>query len=173
MYKSSAYYIATTVASIMTFLFYPILVSLVSFWMLGLDDSSFAAFLDWTLILSLTASCGFSFGLMMGTFISNENAAIQTNLLFGMIFSFGGGMYANTGEGSSLLVRAISWVSPMRYSSELLMRRVIFEKPGNEYVLEYLGFTWGKSTCYTGLVLFTVICFFTGWLSMLIRYRNV
>ena len=76
MYSSSAYYLSTAVASVMTFLMYPIVVSLVSFWMFGLDNSSFFAFLDWTAILLLTASSGFCFGLMLGTIIKNENAAI-------------------------------------------------------------------------------------------------
>ena len=76
MYSSTAYYLSTTVASILSFLFYPIVVSIVSFWMFGLDDSSFVSFLNWTAILTMTAAAGFSFGLMLGTFISNEIAAI-------------------------------------------------------------------------------------------------
>jgi hypothetical protein len=128
MYSSTAYYLSTTVASILTFLFYPVVVSIVSFWMFGLDDSSFVALLWWTAILTMTAASGFSFGLMLGTFISNENAAIQTNLLFAMLFSFGGGMYANTGDGANPLIKAISYISPVRFSSELLLRRILYEK---------------------------------------------
>lgn len=76
----------------------------------------------------MEATAGFSFGMMLGTIIDDENSAVSTNLLFGMLFSLGGGMYANTGESSNLLIKLIGWVSPMRYSSELLLRRILIEK---------------------------------------------
>lgn len=125
MYKSSSFYLSTIAASTITFLFYPIIVSITSFWMLGIDNSSFLSFLDWTAIVTLEAICGFTFGLMLGTIINQENSAISINLLFAMLFSFGGGMYANTGDNANYLIRAISYVSPIRFSSELLMRRIM------------------------------------------------
>ena len=125
MYKASSFYINIVVASLIIFLFYPLLFSLVSFWMFGLDNHSYASFSYWTSVLTLEAICGFAFGMMLGTMISHQNAAISTNLLCGMIFSFGGGMYANTGENANPLIKAITFISPIRYSTELLMRRIL------------------------------------------------
>lgn len=125
MYKPSSFYFSIIVASIFSFLFYPFIVSTVSFWMFGLDNHSFTSYLYWTLVLTLEAFCGFSFGMMLGTIINQENTAISTNLLFAMLLSFGGGMYANTGKGANPIIKAISYVSPIRYSSELLMRRIL------------------------------------------------
>lgn len=76
MYKSSSFYWSTVFASVLSFLFYPVIASLVSFWMFGLDDSSFLAFLYWTATLILTATCGFTFGMMLGTIVEEQNAAI-------------------------------------------------------------------------------------------------
>jgi len=76
MYKSSSFYWSTVFASVLSFLFYPVIASLVSFWMFGLDDSSFLAFLFWTATLILTATCGFTFGMMLGTIVEEQNAAI-------------------------------------------------------------------------------------------------
>jgi len=120
MYKSSSYYIATVISSMISFLCYPLIVSLVSFWMFGIDNHGITGFAYWTLSLLLTATCGFSFGMMLGTIFSDQNTAINANLLFGILFSFGGGMYANTGENANLLIKAISYVSPIKYGTELL-----------------------------------------------------
>lgn len=125
MYKPSSFYLAIVIASIMSFLFYPLIVSIFSFWMFGLDNHSFSSFLYWTTVLTLEASCGFAFGMMLGTLINQENTAISTNLLCAMMFSFGGGMYANTGKNANPIIKVISYISPIRYSSELLMRRIL------------------------------------------------
>ena len=76
----------------------------------------------------MEAAAGFSFGMMLGTIIDDESSGVSTNLLFGMLFSLGGGMYANTGESSNIFIKLIGLVSPMRYSSELLLRRILIEK---------------------------------------------
>jgi hypothetical protein len=50
-----------------------------------------------------------------------------------IIFSFGAGMYANTGTSANFLVKFISWVSPLHYSCELLLR-LLFEGKNEEFV---------------------------------------
>ena len=173
MYKSISFYWSTILASTVSFLFYPVIVSIVSFWFFGLDDSSFVSFLVWTAALTLTATCGFTFGLMLGAIVEEQNSAIQTNLLFGMIFSFGGGMYANTGSGANPLIRALSFISPIRPASELLLRAILKEKQGGSVVLAYFGFTWGERVCFLALAGFTAVALVAGWLVIAFKYRNV
>lgn len=128
MYNPSSFYLSTCAASTLTFLMYPLIVSAVSFGLFRIDDHSFTTFLEWTAILLLQATAGFSFGMMLGTIISAENSAINSNLMCVMFFSFGGGMYANTGMDSNYLIRAISYISPIRFSSELLLRILMRKK---------------------------------------------
>lgn len=173
MYKPTSFYLGIVASSTICFLFYPIIVSLVSFWMFGLDSHSFASFLEWTTILTMEATAGFAFGMMLGTIIDDSNAAISTNLLFGMLFSLGGGMYANTGESSNFLIKLIGWVSPMRYSSELLMRRILVDKKGAEMILHYFGYTWTQRNCYLAIIAFTTLSFIAGWVIIAFKYRNV
>ena len=99
MYSTTAYYLASCAAAIVTFFLYPLMTALVSFFFFDFDDSSFVAFLIWLGILVLTAFAGSFWGQMFGTFMKNEVAAVQLNMLFIILFSFGGGLYANTGEG--------------------------------------------------------------------------
>lgn len=134
-YSASAYYLATSMAAMITFSLYPVIVGLVSYFFFGMEGG-FWAWLEWTLILVACAYAGSFWGLMFGAFHSNEVAAVQLNLLFNIVFSFGSGLYANTGQTASLPVKLISYLSPMRYSSELLLRRLLGSWVGKEIVLE-------------------------------------
>ena len=109
---------------------------------------------------------------MFGTFMKNEVAAVQLNMLFLILFSFGGGFYANTGEGQNPFVRIISLVSPMRYSAELLMRQELKEKPISECLLENIGFTWGNFACCMLLIFFSYVTFLTGWIVLIAKTPN-
>jgi len=62
MYKPSAYFWANTISSILSYMLYPILVSLLTFWFLDFADSSFLAFLEWLGVLSYSAFAGLCFG---------------------------------------------------------------------------------------------------------------
>ena len=106
---------------------------------------------------------------MFGTFFENEVAAVQLNMLFLILFNFGGGFYANTGEGQNPFVRIISLVSPMRYSAELLMRQELKEKAVSEYLLENIGYTWGNWACCMLLLFFSYVTFLIGWIVIVAK----
>ena len=89
-----------------------------------------------------------------------------------LIFNFGGGFYASTGTGQSALLKFLSYISPARYSTELLLRRVLAGKAGGDMVLTMLGFTWGSATCVTLLVSFIILCFLMGWIVLIYETRN-
>ena len=163
---------ALSTATVLMFILYPIVVTITSFYFFGLDSSSFGDMLAWMAILMLTAIAGGFWGFSFGTFMKNEVVATQLNMLFLIIYSFGAGIYANTGDGMNFLVRFIHYVSPLRYSTELLVSRVLTEKAGGEFVLEKFGYTWGNVTCIMLLISWAFACFLVGWISLLWRTRN-
>jgi hypothetical protein len=65
-------------------------------------------------------------------------------------------MIANTGTSATLAVRLMSWLSPLRYSTELLMRLLLSGKSDmfREEVLNKFGYTYGEQTCFFALALF-------------------
>ena len=136
MYSASAYYLAITTSSSLVVVIYPLVVTLTSFFFFGLEHDSFNDYLEWLMIMALTMIAGSIFGFTLGTFCDNEMAGTMSNSLMIQIFTFGAGFYANTGTGMNFLVRIITYVSPMRYTSELLMRRVLEGKRGGDQVLE-------------------------------------
>ena len=75
--------------------------------------------------MNLIGMAGSFWGFMIGSFAKNEVSAIQINLICLYIFSFGGGFYANTGTNENFFVTALTYISPIRFSTELLMRRVL------------------------------------------------
>ena len=172
MYGTTAYYLSMVTATVTLFILYPICVTLSSFYFFQFDDNSFGAMIDWMLVLIFTALAGGFWGFTFGTLMKNEVAATQLNMLFLIMFSFGAGFYANTGSGQNIVVQLISYISPLRYSAELLMSRIVAEKPGGEVVLDYLGFTWGDTQCVMLLIGFTFACFVGGWLVLLWKTRE-
>ena len=77
--------------------------------------------------------------------------------MFVILFSFGAGLYANTGAGANIAVRFLSWISPFHYSCILLLRRFFEGKQPEAFVestLDVLGFTYEISMCVFALVTF-------------------
>lgn len=172
MYATTSYYMALITATVLTFILYPIIVTITAFYYFGFDEGNFGDMLSWMMTLLMSSLAGGFWGFTFGTFMDNETAATQFNTLFVMMFCFGAGIYANTGSGMNLIVRLISYVSPMRYTTELLMSQIVAGKPGGDAVLDSFGFTWGTATCTLLLILWTITCFLVGWLSLLWRTRN-
>ena len=171
MYSTTSYYFAYVTASVLTFIPYPIISSFVSFPAFGFRQSSFSDLLHWAFIMLLVSLAGSFWGFMIGSFAKNEVSAIQINLLCGYMFSFGGGFYVNT-NGETMLLKILTYISPVRFSTELLMRRVLAGRPEMDMVLDRLGFTWGETRCIMFLVIFIVACVLIGWASLLFKTRN-
>ena len=154
------------------FILYPIVVTLTSFFFFKVDGDQVQVF-DWMLVLTLTAIAGGFWGFTFGTFIKNEVTATQLNTLSIIFFSFGAGVYANTGEGMSLPVEMITYISPLRYATEMLFRIIGAEKEAADQVRESLGYTWGNTVCLSALFGFIFVCFVAGWLSLLWKTREI
>ena len=92
-----------------------------------------------------------------------------------IVLNFGAGCFANTGKGANIVIRFISWISPVRYATEMTMRRVVKGEPEwfEDATLNYLGYDYGYLTCLVVLVGMTIFFFLFGWMVMLIKLRNV
>ena len=88
-------------------------------------------------------------------------------------FGFGGGILINTGSGASWIVKLISYISPLRYASEIILRRLTEYRTVQEDILEYYGYTYGLGWCFGLMIAFTVFCFFLGWFILVMKNRNL
>ena len=171
MYSPSAFFLAKQLVSMFTFFFYPFITSLSSFYFLGFPDTSFDKFMHYAVINALAAYCGSQYGFTMGTIFSDCMMAVNANHLSILLLTFGGGLAANIGQNSNLLVRALSYVAPQRYAGELMMREVlqnnaIFVKI---QILNFFGYTAGEEYCVKYLIGFFFFMFFLGWLTMIYK----
>ena len=83
----------------------------------------------WAFILSLTALAGVLIGLFIGAFCDEKKSAVIVLQACMIILNFGAGALANTGEGANFIVKFLSWISPVKYATELLMRRILKGEP--------------------------------------------
>ena len=124
MYSITAYYFAALTMAFVLVWFYPVFVSIVTFYWLQLPADTAWSFFNYTAILGVTCLGGSYFGFMLGCFIRNEMAATETCSLFITLFNLGAGCFANAGANANIAVKLLTHVSPMRYSAELAMRRI-------------------------------------------------
>ena len=167
MYSVSAYYLASTLASLFVFFLYPIFTAVISYWYFGFESPDWPGCLDWMATLGLMSFVGSLWGFSFGTFFRNEMNALQFNLVFILIFNLGAGHVANIGEGVNYFAKFISTVSPVRYGTEMLMSRIVKGTPAEKIVLLNLGYTCGDQYCIVVLLGTCLLLFLVGWANLL------
>ena len=167
MYTPTPYYIAATVSNILTNMFYPLLVSTLTFWFFDYKVNNFAGYLGFLAVEATSALCGISFGQVIGSFVHTENAALIWLLQSLTIYYLGAGMLVNAAT-TNWLGTFLQWISPLRYINELGMRRMLAGRNDQvqDAVLERLGFTWGTTTCYVLAYMYFLGCLGLGLLLM-------
>lgn len=128
MYRPTPFFIARVLISALTFLLYPFMLTMTVIWFLGMPLLDFQSWCVFWGILSLVAFVGSALGLSIGAMLPNAFSALNVNQSVVIIFSFGAGLYSNTGTSANILVKFISWISPLHYSTELLLRQMLKDK---------------------------------------------
>ena len=125
MYSASSYFTAATFSNIATNIFYPILVSLLTFFFYDYPISDFGGFLAFFAVEASAALAGICYGQVIGSFITTEYAAMTWLMQSLTIYYLGAGMLTNAGSGSNWFGDFLQWISPLRYLNELAMRRML------------------------------------------------
>ena len=87
-------------------------------------------------------------------------------------FTFGSGCFANTGAKANPVVTFSSWISPMKRSTEILMRVVLKGRLGEDQILENFGYTSGLTFCFCYLIGFTIAMVAIGWFILWCKNRK-
>jgi ABC-type uncharacterized transport system permease subunit len=109
--------------------FYPFIVTFVSFFSYEFKMHSIGDMFTWALSLACLGYCGVFLGLIFGTFFRDLVKAIALITPVVSILNLGAGLYANLGSQTNPLVTFITWISPMRYGTEVVFRRAIAGEP--------------------------------------------
>lgn len=89
------------------------------------------------------------------------------------LINMGSGVFINLGT-ANVFARAITVVSPMRYATELQMRRALAGEPEwyQQNTLQFLGYDLGAFKCVMVLVGMTLLCFALGWLRLYWQFKR-
>lgn len=127
MYGPANYYMGRVLSALLFYSIYPLIISSILFFCLGLNISfqNFILFVL-TAVCMVNVSCciGFLFGVM---FYNNETARIVVNLLMNYFFCIAGG-FVNI-SGLDVINRYLNYISPCRFTVEIFVR--IFSSNGN------------------------------------------
>jgi len=113
MYTVHSYYLAVCCQSLTCVWFYPVLVTLITFYCFDFEYSAPSNMFTYMGSMTLVALAGSFWGLSVGTMTSDMNVAILIVNLFSIIFNFGAGCLANTGANANFVITFLSWISPM------------------------------------------------------------
>jgi len=128
MYTPTPYFVASTASNVLTYIFYPVLVSFLTFWAYGYPIESFAGFLLFFFVQTASALMGIFFGTVIASFVTTEYAALTMLVQSLTIYYLGAGMLVNSAS-ANWLGKFLQWISPLRYVNELAMRRLLAGRP--------------------------------------------
>lgn len=100
LYSPTAYFIAQTLSNTTIYVFYPLLVTLLTYFFAGFPLTA-VGFFQWLAIMTTMALCGICFGQVIGCFVTGEYSAIAWLLQCVSIYYSGGGVLVNAGTGSN------------------------------------------------------------------------
>ncbi|KAJ2726258.1 hypothetical protein GGI07_000735 [Coemansia sp. Benny D115] len=119
-YRQPAYFIAKNIIELPIQIVVPVIFSCICYWLLGLRHDVGKFFIYMATMIAMNI-CGFSFGLLLGASfadLTTVNTAIPGLFLPFLLF---GGLFVNTGN-STVWLRWIQWVSPLKYSYTATMK---------------------------------------------------
>lgn len=183
-YNAFIYFLAKTIAEFPFQLLFPLLFSVIVYWMLGLYPSA-AAFFVFLFIIEMVSNTAYSFGLLATAFFPTVQVAMTFIPIIILPMMIVAGLFANTDRLDPYFVW-LNYISFMRYGflgvavNEFSRIKSLCPpgmmncryKNGNE-VLSYLGFQdwrWWYSIIALGVII--VVCRFFAGLALYIQGRG-
>ena len=124
MYTAHSYYFSLWVGQNILTIFYPLIVSVGTFYFLGFKDESAENFFEFVTTCLMIGLVGSTFGFTWGTLFKSDAQATNSSIVYLLISALGAGQFVNLGTKSNV-VQLVSTVTPIRYAVERLFRRVL------------------------------------------------
>lgn len=154
---------------------YPLITGLLSFYFFKLQASTISDLAHWILLLCLTAIAGCFVGLCIGAMCEDRKMALIILQAAMIILNFGAGALANTGEGANWFIMFLTYISPVKYLTELLMKQILKGEPTQivDYALTYYGYTISSEVCYIVAIGLILTTFCLGWIVLTCKLRDI
>jgi hypothetical protein len=171
LYRIFPYYFGRYLSNIVVQCFYPTLLTMLIYFSvkIKLNIFTFLYFLADVLLLNLT---GLSLGYMCGClYLDPMNAFILANVIY-MFFWCGAGGFINI-PSMPLWIKIISYITPSRYSIEIILRLIMWDAPYSDKYLEELGYTMGLPLSFLMMFVILTVYVFIGYFVLYIKFKKV
>lgn len=157
-------------ASLTLYLVYPIIVGLCSFWFLEFRDNSIGNAFRYVGIDILLALVGITLGFLIGTYVKKDTSAILVLTAVIITMGLGAGVFVKVTPDSNWFIKGMTWISPMRYGNELLLRTMVFDTPIMSPIFTWIvGYDYGIPMCAVALSAFSFVFFMMTYMILLYR----
>lgn len=175
MYGPTVYFFARITSGMIVQIFYPIIMALLVFFVLKIDESAenFFRFLCLAIQINLVG-CGL--GYLAGVAFDNDDQARSLAVFLQLLFMLtAGGL--NNASSYPVVIEQISYISPNRYAVEGFFRCVTrnMDLPPSydlDEVYDSLGYTNGDIVVHCVLLGLFFLFVFLGWLVIFLRNRK-
>jgi len=83
-------------------------------------------------------------------------------------------VFANgSGSSSNPVVNFLCFISPMNYSTHLLLGQILKGTYLETPIMNFYGYTESDATCYLVLAGWVVVFFLLGWLAVMVKYYHL
>lgn len=117
------------------------------------------------------STVGCAVGIFWGTIFTTEVDSLNSSLILILMFALGAGKFINL-RNKSWILKFLSFISPMKYGTELILR-VVLKGRNDEamFLLNHLGLNEGQWHCEKMILLFSILFFMIGWAVMVYKAR--
>ncbi|EAR86486.1 ABC transporter family protein (macronuclear) [Tetrahymena thermophila SB210] len=174
LYTTAPYFIGQYLVDMVPAIIFPIITSLVAYWMIGLNDDNAGKVFFFILVAILASLSGQAFGYLTGSLINNPNVAVSLAPVLIKPFMLFAGLVKNGSDYASW----ISWfqyLSPFKYSfAALCLNEYDYDGPSYpQDPIHQLNFDMSKWQSVGGLIGCFSICTFVSFLFLLLQKKKL
>ncbi|KAL4474982.1 hypothetical protein ABPG74_001678 [Tetrahymena malaccensis] len=164
LYTVASYFIGKLVVDIIPAVIFPIISSLIMYWMVGLNDEKALRVLTFIFISILMSLSGLAFGYLGGSVFTDAKLAISLAPLVLIPFMLFAGFYKNASDYASW-IGWIQYISPLKYGFIALVRNE-YNYEGQGYIqdpvkqLNFTNTTQESIYCLVGIIIAILIISF-------------
>ncbi|EAR86542.1 ABC-2 family transporter protein (macronuclear) [Tetrahymena thermophila SB210] len=174
LYTVFTYFLGRIIVDIIPAIIFPIISSLILYWMVGFNDEEALRVLTFIFVMVLMSLAGLAFGYLGGSAFSDAKVATSLAPLVLMPFMLFAGLYKNASDYASW-IGWIQYISPIKYGFIAVVRNE-YNYEGQGYIqdpVKQLNFTMSTQDAIYCLVGIVVVALILSFIFLLILKKRL
>ncbi|KAL4474983.1 hypothetical protein ABPG74_001679 [Tetrahymena malaccensis] len=174
LYTAGSYFLGQYFIDMIPAIVFPIVTSLVSYWMIGLNDDNAGKVFFFIFVSILASITGQAYGYLVGTMFNDVNIAISLAPLLIKPFILFAGFLKNSGDYAAW-ISWIQYLSPFKYTfAALCYNEYDYDGPGYpQDPIHQLNFDISKWQAVGGLIGCFSICTVLSYIFLVVNKKRV